>query len=73
MTDFLLPADDEAHAENDPALLTNVYSFYTVSATAEQGSETDMLMINNFLTTLADVAFAVASRNLRDKQEGEDQ
>ena len=71
MTDSLLPADDGAHeAENDPALLQNLYFSYTLSATA-QGSETDTLMINNFLTTLADVAIAVASRNLREKQEGE--
>ncbi|NQT74514.1 MAG: hypothetical protein HQ553_17380 [Chloroflexi bacterium] len=51
--------------------MTCIRNKYTLATTPEQGSETDSLMINNFLTTLADIAIAVASRNLQDKQEGE--
>ncbi|NQT72462.1 MAG: hypothetical protein HQ553_06790 [Chloroflexi bacterium] len=74
MTDPLFPADDGTlEVEKDLTRLTCIREAYTLASTPEPGRETDMLMINNFLTTLADVAFAVASRNLRDKQEGEDQ
>jgi len=73
MTDSLLPADDEAHeVETDLTHLTGIRNKYTLATTPEQGSETDMLMINNFLTTLADVAISITSRNFRDKQEGEE-
>ena len=74
MTDALLPADDETQAKNDLARLTCIHDKYTLATTPGQGSETDSLMINNFLTTLADIAIAVASRNLCGEQEGgEDQ
>ncbi len=73
MTDSLFPTDNEANeVENNLARLTGILNKYTLATTPEQGSETETLMINNFLTTLADVAIAVASRNIRDKQEGEE-
>jgi len=73
MTDYSLSADDATDDINGLPSLTRIPKKYTLASTAEQGSETNTLMINKFLTTLADVAFAIASRNLRDKQEGEDQ
>ncbi len=75
MTDSLFPAGDEAHeVENDLARLTGIRDTYTLATTPPQGSETDTLMINNFLTTLAEIAIAVASRTLPDEhQAGENQ
>ncbi len=64
MTDYSLPADDNPNDVNCLPRLTGIRDKYTLASTAEQGSETDTLMINNFLTTLADIAIAVASRNL---------
>jgi len=49
--------------------LTSIRDAYTLASTPDPGSETDKLMINNFLTTLAEIAFAFASLNLRDEQE----
>ncbi|MBT4512896.1 MAG: hypothetical protein HOC20_11920 [Chloroflexi bacterium] len=72
MTDYLLPADDEVHeVEKDLARLTGIRDKYTLATTPEQGSETDTLMINNFLTTLAEIALAIASRSTREQQEGD--
>ncbi len=65
MTDYPSPTDDEMpKVENDLARLTGIRNTYTLATTPERGNETDKLMINNFLTTLADVAISVASRNL---------
>lgn len=50
--------------------LTGIHPCYTLASTPEPGSETDRLMIDNFLITLAEIALSVASRNLREKQEG---
>ena len=72
MTDPLRPDSDDFQAENDTEGLTCIREAYTLASTPEPGSETDLLMINNFLNTLAKVAIAVASRNLREKQEGEE-
>ncbi len=71
MTDYLLPADDESHeVEKDLARLTGIRDAYTLATTPQQGSETDTLMINNFLTTLAEIALAIASRSTQEQQEG---
>ncbi len=67
MTDSPFPTDDEMpKVENDLMRLTGIRNKYTLATTPERGSETDTLMINNFLTTLAEIAIAVASRNLSD-------
>ncbi len=72
MTDYLLPASDETpEVENDLARLTSIGDMYTLATTPEQGSETDTLMINNFLTTLAEIALAIASRSTQEQQEGD--
>ena len=71
MTDYSLPADNGSDVENDLSRLTGIRDAYTLANTAEQGSETDNLMITNFFTTLAEIALAIASRNLLDEQKGE--
>ncbi len=75
MIDSLFPTGDETpEVENDFIRLTGIRNKYTLATTPEQGSETDTLMINNFLATLADIAIAVASRSLPvEQEEGEDQ
>ena len=62
--------DEPRFSENGGDTLTGIRNGYTLATTPEAGSETEKLMIRNFLTTLAEVAIAVASRNLREKQEG---
>ena len=70
MTDSLFPTGNETSGiEKDLTRLTDIRDTYTLATTPEQGSETDMLMINNFLTTLADIAIAIASRNLHSEKE----
>ena len=70
MTEQFAPGGDHPeYCENGRKRLTCIRNAYTLATTPEQGSETDKLMINNFLTTLAEIALAVASRNLRDEQE----
>ncbi len=70
MTDSLFPTDDEAHeVENDLGRLTGIRDTYTLATTPPQESETDTLMINNFLTTLAEIALAIASRSTQEQQE----
>jgi len=71
MTDYSLPADNGSDVKNDLSRLTGIRYAYTLANTAERGSETDNLMITNFFTTLADIALAIASRNLLDEQKGE--
>lgn len=71
MTDYSLPADNGSDVENDLSRLTGIRDAYTLANTAERGSETDRLMINNFLNTLAEVAISVASRDLQcEKDDG---
>ena len=65
MTERFAPQEDHPEfCENGPERLTCIRDAYTLASTPEQGSETDKLMINNFLTTLAEIALAVASRKI---------
>lgn len=66
MTDMRPPDDRQDCA--DPGL-TRIRDAYTLASTPEQGSETDRLMIDHFLRTLAEVALSVASRTLRSREE----
>lgn len=55
--------DHQQSAENS---LTGIPSAYTLAATQndpEIESEADMIIISNFINTLAEIALAVASRN----------
>ncbi len=71
MTSFDFPPSGDADkVECDLTRLTGIPNEYTLASTPEPESETDKLMINHFLTTLAEVALAVTSRNLRDELEG---
>ena len=56
--------------ENSAKSLTCIRQPYTLASTAEQGSEIDKLMIDNFLTTLAEISLSIASRNLQGENEG---
>ncbi|MFC2027123.1 hypothetical protein ACFLU3_00400 [Chloroflexota bacterium] len=69
MTDYSLPTDDGSDDENGLPRLTGIRNTYTLATTPQQGSETDQLMINNFLHTLAEVAIAVTSRDLQEEKE----
>ena len=49
--------------QNSENGLTSMRSAYTLASTpSAEGSEVDIIMITNFLQTLAEVALAVASR-----------
>ena len=46
--------------------LTCIRDAYTLSATHEDASEVDQLMVKDFLNALAEVALTVASRQIKD-------
>jgi len=56
-------------ASDSEGRLTGIPRCYTLASTPEHGSETDQLMVRNFLQTLAEVALAVASRSLQSEEE----
>ena len=71
MAESSVPPGDRCDAAEDFGDgLTCIRDAYTLASTAEQWSETDKLMINNFLNTLAEVAIAVANRNINSEEEG---
>ncbi|MFC1917232.1 hypothetical protein ACFLXH_01075 [Chloroflexota bacterium] len=53
---------DKNPEEESENVLTGIPSSYTVSATHEDTSEIDEIMIKHFLETLADIALSIASR-----------
>jgi hypothetical protein len=68
MIEMVHPRGDHPEpAENGQDRLTCIRNAYTLAGTPEQGSEIDRLMIDNFLTTLAEVAMSIASRKLQDE------
>ncbi len=52
--------------QSDPEVLTSIHPAYTLHATPEYASEVEELMVKNFLNTLAEVALAVASRQIQE-------
>jgi len=54
--------DSQLPEKELPDVLTGIHIPYTVSDTPERLSEVDDIMINNFLSTLAEIALSVASR-----------
>jgi hypothetical protein len=48
--------------DNSKKVLTSIHGMYTLPYTEEYSSEVDMLMVKNFLNTLAEIALAIASR-----------
>ncbi len=71
MDSFAPPGDRRDIAGNRPDGLTGIPHAYTLLAsTPEQGSETDRIMIDHFLTTLAEIAMAIASRRLQGEEKG---
>ncbi len=54
---------DSPGENNNPGLLTSIHDMYTLSTT-QNGDEADEVMVRNFLSTLAEVALAVASRKV---------
>ena len=60
----------EKKAINNRKLLTSIHGAYTLTNTPEQNdSELEIIMINNFLNTLAETALAIAARKGIDKEE----
>ena len=55
---------EEITENNEDNLLTGIQPSYTVSGTHD---EVEILMINNFLNTLAEVALSIASREVNDQ------
>ncbi len=74
MNDRFAPSEDQSGIlpDSQEQSLTCIPERYTVASTPEHGSEIDRLMISDFLTTLAEIAMSVASRNLREENKGDD-
>ena len=60
-------ADKEENIPHKP--LTCIRNAYTLYDTPEDSGEIDRVSIDNFLHVLAEIALAVASRNLKNKEE----
>jgi hypothetical protein len=61
--------DAHQHPENFDLLLTGIRDEYTLANTpAPDTGETDQLIMDNFLKTLAEVAVNIASRRIRNEQ-----
>lgn len=70
MDGFAPLPNDRDLPDNVGDALTGIHPRYTLSSTADEGSQIDKIMIKNFQDTLAKVALSIASRNLREKDKG---
>ena len=58
------PTDHPEPETYAPEALTGIHRAYTLAATNEPGTELEDLMVKHFIETLAEVAMAVAARNV---------
>jgi len=59
------------HKNNSPDPLTRIRETYTLAYTLECTNEADEVLVRHFLHTLAEIALAVASRNLKDREQNQ--
>lgn len=53
----------KTNPDNSESALTSIHETYTLPCTQSgEGSEVDIIMVNNFLQTLSEIALAIAAR-----------
>jgi hypothetical protein len=67
MEEINLPSQNNIE-DLDSGALTSIRDMYTLSPTQED-TEADRIMIQNFISTLAEIALAIASRNQGETKE----
>jgi hypothetical protein len=58
--------DQKERGRSDP--LTRIHDTYTLYATPKEGGEAEEVMVKHFLSTLAEIALAVAARRIKDQE-----
>jgi hypothetical protein len=66
---MIVPSDHSSSDRHHPEALTSIHSMYTLAATDEaETSEIDKVIVKHFEEILAEIALAIASRKVNNRE-----